>query len=80
MPGDLSRAASLRAAFPSIWRMMLGTAAVLVIAGLIEGSFSQFSAKTVPYGIKIGVAIALFVMLLVYLFVRRRSNRGEADC
>lgn len=79
LPGDLSRAASLRAAFPSIWRMMLGTAAVLVVAGLIEGSFSQFSAKTVPYGLKIGVAIALFVMLLVYLFVKRRSTSGEAD-
>ncbi|MHC4251064.1 MAG: stage II sporulation protein M [Planctomycetota bacterium] len=79
MPGDLSRAASLRQAFPSIWRMMLGTAAVLVVAGLIEGSFSQFSAKTVPYGVKIGVAAVLFVMLIVYLFVRRRSTEGEEN-
>ncbi len=71
LPGDRSRAASVRAAFPAIWRMMAGAAVVLVAAGLIEGSFSQFSAKTVPYPLKIGVAVCLFASLLTYLFFRR---------
>ena len=48
MPGDLSRAASLRRVLPAVWRIMIGTALTLVLAGLIEGSFSQFSAKTIP--------------------------------
>ena len=57
-------------------RILLGTAAILVLAGLIEGSFSQFTNKTFPYPIKIGVAVSLFVMLLCYLFVRRRPRAG----
>ncbi len=75
LPGDLSVASSLRRAFPDLRRMLLGTAAILVFAGLIEGSFSQFTSKTFPYPFKIGVAITLFILLVSYLFVRRG---GEA--
>lgn len=78
LPGNLSVPTSLRRAFPDVRRMLLGTAAILVLAGLIEGSFSQFTKKTFPYEMKIGVAIALFLGLLSYLFVRRRV-RTEAD-
>jgi len=78
LPGNLSVATSLRQAFPDIRRMLLGTAAILVLAGLIEGSFSQFTKKTFPYEMKIGVAIALFLGLLGYLFVRRRARPEEA--
>jgi uncharacterized membrane protein SpoIIM required for sporulation len=74
MPGDLSRGASLRQVLPSVWRMMIGAAMVLVLAGLIEGSFSQFSAKTIPYPIKISVAGLLFTGLMAYLFVRRTGG------
>jgi uncharacterized membrane protein SpoIIM required for sporulation len=70
-PGSLSTGASLRRAFPSVWRMLLTTALVLVAAGLIEGSFSQFSAKTIPYPLKIAAAAALFAGLVSYLFLRR---------
>ena len=73
LPGGLSTATSLRRAFPSVWRMLLGTAIVLVIAGLVEGSFSQFSARIFPYPLKIGVAAVLFVLLLAALFLRRRE-------
>ena len=48
--------------------------AKLVVAGLIEGSFSQFSAKTVPYPLKIAVAVALDLGLLADLFVPRRGD------
>ena len=71
MPGNLSRGASLRRVLPSVWRMIIGASLVLVLAGLIEGSFSQFSAKTFPYAFKIAVAVLLFLGLMIYLFLRR---------
>ena len=74
MPGNLSRGASLRRVLPSVWRMMIGAALTLVCAGIIEGSFSQFSAKTIPYALKIAVAILLFFGLTTYLFLRRTGE------
>jgi hypothetical protein len=41
----------------------------------VEGSFSQMSAKTVPYGLKIGVAVLLFGGLVFWLFGRRLGPR-----
>lgn len=76
-PGELSRGAALRRAMPRVWRMMVGVMLFLVIAGLIEGSFSQFSAKTVPYSLKIAVAVVLHVGLLAYLFVPRQSQGAQ---
>jgi uncharacterized membrane protein SpoIIM required for sporulation len=74
MPGSLSRGASLRRVLPSVWRIIIGAALTLVCAGIIEGSFSQFSAKTIPYALKIAVAILLFVGLTTYLFLRRSEE------
>jgi hypothetical protein len=54
--------------------MMVTTAVILVVAGIIEGSFSQFTAKTFPYPLKIGVAGVLFVSLFAYLFTRRSER------
>ena len=71
LPGDRTVGASLREAFPAVWRMMVGAGLILVAAGLIEGSFSQFSARTVPYAVKIAVAAVLFVALHLYLFLPR---------
>ena len=70
-PGDRSRGSALREAFPDAWRMMAATALILVVAGLVEGSFSQFSSKSFPTGFKIAVAGALFAALMAYLFLRR---------
>jgi cytochrome c biogenesis protein CcdA len=71
MPGQLSRGTSLRRVLPSVWRMIIGAALTLVLAGLIEGSFSQFTAKSFPYAMKIAVAILLFIGLMAWLFLRR---------
>ena len=71
MPGELSRAAALRRVLPSVWRIIIGTALMLVCAGVIEGSFSQFSQRSFPYELKIAVAALLFVSLMTYLFLRR---------
>jgi uncharacterized membrane protein SpoIIM required for sporulation len=76
LPGQRSAATALRRAFPDIWRMMVATALILVVAGLIEGSFSQFSSKTFPAAFKIGVAAVLFASLLAYLFTPRSAPPG----
>jgi uncharacterized membrane protein SpoIIM required for sporulation len=74
LPGSLSRGASLRRVLPSVWRIIIGAALTLICAGIIEGSFSQFSAKTIPYALKIAVAMLLFVGLTTYLFLRRADE------
>jgi uncharacterized membrane protein SpoIIM required for sporulation len=74
MPGSLSRGASLRRVLPSVWRIIIGAALTLICAGIIEGSFSQFSAKTIPYALKIAVALLLFLGLTTYLFLRRTDE------
>lgn len=69
MPGDLTRGDSMRRVFPTLWKMLLATALTLVLAGLVEGGFSQLSSNAVPYGLKITVAALIFVALVSYLFV-----------
>jgi len=71
LPGPLATGTALRRALPSVWRMLLLTAVVLVAAGLVEGSFSQMTARTIPYPAKIAVAALLFAGLLGWLFARR---------
>jgi uncharacterized membrane protein SpoIIM required for sporulation len=78
LPGELGRAEAVRQAFPSVWRMVLTSALLLVMAGAIEGSFSQLSSKSVPYPLKIAVAIALFSAMIFWLFVGPRlGSHGE---
>ena len=78
MPGSVTTATSLRAVMPTVRRMMLATGAILVIAGQIEGSFSQFTSRTFPYPLKIGVGALLFVLLVAYLFLPRRRAAGPS--
>ena len=77
LPGDLSTGTALRRALPSVWRMLLLTVVVLVAAGLVEGSFSQMTARTIPYPAKIAVAALLFTGLLLWLFGPRASGEAE---
>ena len=74
MPGNLTRAASLRRVMPDVTRIMAGATLTLICAGLIEGSFSQFSSRTIPYGLKIAVAALLFAALVTYLVLRRTAE------
>jgi hypothetical protein len=57
--------------------VLVGTATLLVLAGIIEGGFSQISQLTVPYALKIAVAAALLIALLAYAFLMplRRPDR-----
>jgi uncharacterized membrane protein SpoIIM required for sporulation len=70
MPGVLTRGSALRRVLPNVWRMLIGTMLILVFAGIIEGGFSQFSSKSIPYSIKISMAALLFTGLMIYLFIR----------
>jgi uncharacterized membrane protein SpoIIM required for sporulation len=59
----------IRAARPRLVDLIVGTACLLVLAGTIEGGFSQVNEPTIPYPLKIAVAVTLFTALLAYLFV-----------
>lgn len=74
LPSERSEASALRAAFPSVARMLVATMVVLVLAGLIEGSFSQFTARSFPHALKTSVAVVLFALLLAWLFMGRREE------
>jgi uncharacterized membrane protein SpoIIM required for sporulation len=72
----------IRAIRPKLVDLLVGTSTLLVIAGTIEGGFSQINQPTISYWFKIGVAIILFILLLVYIFVVRvkpRPAAGEAE-
>jgi uncharacterized membrane protein SpoIIM required for sporulation len=74
LPGDVAEPAALRAARPEVARMLVATIVVLVLAGLIEGSFSQFTGRTFPHTLKTAVAVLLFMLLMAWLFVRRGAH------
>jgi len=76
MPGERGRPAALRESFPAVFRMLSACAVLLVFAGLIEGSFSQMSARSVPYAVKIAVACGLFAAMCGWLFAGR-TGRGR---
>jgi uncharacterized membrane protein SpoIIM required for sporulation len=76
LPGERGRPAALRESLPAVFRILATCAVLLVCAGLIEGSFSQMSAKSVPYAIKIGVAAALFFSMYGWLFLVRRGKHS----
>lgn len=63
-----SVASQLREIRPRLVHLLVGVSSLLVIAGMIEGGFSQINEPTIPYSLKITVAVAVFALLLAYLF------------
>ncbi|MEM9752305.1 MAG: stage II sporulation protein M [Planctomycetota bacterium] len=62
--------------------VVVATASWLVVAGWIEGGFSQINEPTLPYPLKIAVAAVLFVGLMAYLFVvpvRKEAGQPASD-
>jgi uncharacterized membrane protein SpoIIM required for sporulation len=59
----------IRAIRPKLADILIGCASLLVIAGCIEGGFSQINEPTISYWLKIVVAAVLFGTLFMYLFV-----------
>lgn len=72
--------AQIRALRPALVSLLIGTASFLVLAGLIEGGFSQINEPTLPYALKIVVAAAFFIGFVGYLFfmpVSRAAEEGQ---
>ena len=65
----------VRAIRPKLVDLIIGTSTLLVLAGLIEGGFSQINEPTIPYAFKIAVAVTLFLALNVYLFLMPATPR-----
>lgn len=72
-------AAQLRLLRGSLVDLLVGTASLLVVAGVIEGGFSQVNEPAMPYALKIAVAAMLFLGLIGYLFFLpvRRTDGGN---
>ena len=71
----------VREARPTLVDLLVGASTLLVIAGCVEGGFSQINEPTIRYWLKIAVAIFIFAALISYLFlmpVRPRPSRIEA--
>lgn len=63
----------LRAVRPDVVNLMLGTALLLVWAGLIEAFFSQYHEPVVPYALKITFGVVEFALLVSYLALSGRK-------
>ena len=65
----------LRRILPDLTTLILGTALLLVWAGIIEAFLSQYHAPVFPYSIKISFGVVQLVLLFVFLYgVGRRSE------
>ena len=69
--------AQLRELRPALVDVLVGAATLLVLAGTIEGGFSQINQPTIPYALKIAVAAALLIALLAYAFLMPLGARGS---
>jgi uncharacterized membrane protein SpoIIM required for sporulation len=69
----MTRFGSLRRRAQDIARMVLGAAAMLVVAAVLEGFWSASGA---PARVKLGVAVALWLIVILYLSLAGR--RGQA--
>ncbi len=69
-PGLLGRTEAMRVAGKDALILLLGATATLVVAGVVEGTFSQIHEPTLPYPLKIAFAVVLgsayFGYLLAY--------------
>jgi uncharacterized membrane protein SpoIIM required for sporulation len=65
---ELTLREHLRKIRPRLADIILGASSLLIVAGFIEGGFSQINEPTLPYWFKILVAALLFLALLFYLF------------
>lgn len=72
-PGCYSRRVALKLAGREAFTLMLGVAAMLVVAGLIEGFFSP---SMLPYSLKLSVAAVLGILEYSYLFMAGRKKKG----
>jgi uncharacterized membrane protein SpoIIM required for sporulation len=70
-----TRFGSLRRRAQDIARMVLGAAAMLVVAAALEGFWS---ASAAPARVKLGVAVALWLIVILYLSLAGRRGHVQA--
>lgn len=78
-PGRRSRAASLKLHAGRAVKLILGTAPVLVVAGVIEGTLSQMHPPTVPYIVKLAFAGLMVGVLVLYFGLLGRERPRPAS-
>jgi uncharacterized membrane protein SpoIIM required for sporulation len=74
-PGDLPRRVALRQAGGEAIKLVMGVAAMLVVAGVIEGFFSP---ALLPEALKFSLAALLALGLVAYLALAGRETRPPA--
>jgi uncharacterized membrane protein SpoIIM required for sporulation len=72
-PGPYKRIDALRLAAPQMIRVILGSAAMLLVAALVEGFWSPSGA---PSLVKFGVGGFLWLLVIVYLALAGRGRDG----
>jgi uncharacterized membrane protein SpoIIM required for sporulation len=73
-PGRRTRGASLRLHAGRAVKLVLGTAPVLVVAGIIEGTISQLHPPLLSYGVKLGFAGLMAALLASWLGLAGRRR------
>lgn len=76
-PGPTTRSAALRTSGRDAVQIVLGAAAMMLIAAFIEAFWS--SKASLPIAVKVGVGAMLWLVVLSYLFFAGRSHRRTAD-
>ena len=71
--------AAIRAQRQDMLNLLVGAATMLIVAGCIEGGFSQLTAPVIPYWLKITMACMLFAGLLFYLFIMPVKEQQTSD-
>ncbi len=68
-PRGLPRGVRVRQEARAALDLLGGAAALLVVAGVVEGTLSQIHEPTLPYPLKIGFALALGALVHAYLWL-----------
>ena len=74
-PGNMSRKSALVAAARPAVRVMYGAAAMFLAAAFVEAFWSPLTE--VPFGVKIGVGIGAWVVLLAYFALAGRTRAAD---
>ncbi len=75
-PGDLTRTQALKKKGMEAARIVIGSACLLVIAGIIEGFLSP---SNLPAWIKIGTGVSTGIAMYSYLFLVGREEVGSVN-
>ena len=78
LPGRRRRGRAVQQEARKAVLLVVGGMPILVLAGIIEGTISQIHAPTLPYWVKLAVAIVVGVGLYAYLLRAGRGSDAEA--